>query len=87
MSRKCDKCGYFDGSSCEAGVNSNGGGCDYHYETLARMKRELAEPTRTESHWYTKNGNYLLFYCSDCDAPSIRKTRYCSECGVRKEDL
>ena len=87
MSRKCNKCGYFDGNSCEAGVISSGEGCDYHYETLARMKRERLEPKRNESHWYNKNGNYLVHYCSECDSPSVRKYRYCPECGAKKEDV
>ena len=81
MSRKCV---YYDGYSCEAGVASNGDGCDYHYETLARMKRQRYDiPPHT---WHTKNGNYLLYYCSDCGAESIRKTRYCPECGSKKEE-
>lgn len=88
MNRKCSKCGYFDGCSCEAGVTSVGEGCDYHYETLARMKRELsAPPHKKTNRWYTKNGNHLIFFCSECDSPSIRKTRYCSECGSKKEDI
>lgn len=88
MSRKCIRCGYFDGRSCEAGVESKVGGCDYHYETLARMKRErLGSPPRGSGHWYTKNGNYLVFYCSECGTESIRQTRYCPECGSKKEEL
>ena len=88
MSRKCNKCGYYDGNSCEAGVTPNLDGCDYHYETLKRKMREKEPlPLRGENKWYTKNGNYLVFYCSECDAANIRKTRYCPECGVRKEDV
>ena len=85
--RKCIKCGYYDGRTCEAGVESDGEGCDFHYETLAKMKRENSKPIRGEGRWYTKNGNYLIYYCSECDSPSIRKTRYCPECGAKKEDL
>lgn len=88
MSRKCSRCGYFDGRSCEAGVESSIGGCDYHYETLARMKRErLGSSQHSQGRWYTKNGNYLVFYCSECNAESVRKTPYCPECGSRKEDV
>lgn len=88
MSRKCSTCRYFDGCSCEAGVENTNGGCDYHYQTLAKMRREQTIPPREERNcWYTKNGNHLVYYCSECNSPSIRKTRYCPECGSRKEDI
>lgn len=84
--RKCIKCGFFDGVSCEVGITPNEGGCNHHYETLKKMKRERFVPPRMEKNcWYTKNGNYLVYYCSECNSPSIRKTRYCPECGSRKE--
>ena len=88
MSRKCITCGYFDGVSCEVEIQPNDGGCDYHYETLKRKMRENSPPPMCGANkWYTKNGNYLMFYCSECDAVSIRKTRYCPECGARKENI
>ena len=86
--RKCNKCGFFDGIACEAGVKSTYGGCDYHYETLIKMKQEQCKKNPCgKGRWYIKNGNYLLFYCSECDAESIRKTPYCPMCGAKKENI
>lgn len=61
------------------------------HEIIDRQPTIDPESLRPTAHWisdslYVDGKRKLLQWCSLCNCPGLRKTKYCPHCGAKMED-